>query len=106
METGTPVNQNAPLWQLNIFEFQTIITNIVQKEIADLVEQVAEAKAREKRYVYGIDGIAEIFRCSRAKANTIKQSGAIDSAIVQTGRKIVVDVEEALSAYRKKNKRR
>lgn len=50
-----------------------------------------------KKYVYGIDGIAEIFGCSRPTASRIKKSGRINAAIRQIGRKIVVDVELALS---------
>ena len=61
----------------------------------------------EKKYVYGIDGIAEIFGCSRPTASRIKKSGRINAAIRQIGRKIVVDVELALSlAGQKKEARR
>ena len=61
----------------------------------------------EKKYVYGIDGIAEIFGCSRPTASRIKKSGRINAAIRQIGRKIVVDVELALTlAGQKKEARR
>ena len=61
----------------------------------------------EKKYVYGIDGIAEIFGCCRPTASRIKKSGRINAAIRQIGRKIVVDVELALSlAGPKKEARR
>lgn len=50
----------------------------------------------EKRYVYGIAGICEIFRCSKATAIRIKKSGVLDKAITQVGRKIVIDAELAL----------
>lgn len=63
--------------------------------------------AVEKKYVYGIDGIAQIFGCSRPTASRIKKSGRINAAIRQIGRKIVVDVELALSlAGQKKESRR
>jgi len=51
---------------------------------------------REKRYVHGIPGIAALFNCSLATANRIKKSGKIDDAIMQVGRKIVVDADLAL----------
>lgn len=60
----------------------------------------------EKKYVYGIDGIAEIFGCSRPTASRIKKSGRINAAIRQIGRKIVVDVELALSLVGQKNEAR
>ena len=43
----------------------------------------------EKRYVYGIAGLCEIFGCSKPTAIRIKKSGRIDKAITQVGRKIV-----------------
>ena len=57
----------------------------------------------EKKYVYGIDGIAEIFGCSRPTASRIKKSGRINAAIRQIGRKIVVDAEMALELFGRKN---
>ena len=50
----------------------------------------------ERRYVYGLAGIARLFGCSLPTANRIKQSGKIDRAITQVGRKIIVDADLAL----------
>ena len=47
----------------------------------------------ERKYVYGILGIAKLFGCSLPTANRIKKSGKIDKAITQIGRKIIVDAE-------------
>ena len=41
----------------------------------------------ERKYVYGILGIAKLFGCSLPTANRIKKSGKIDKAITQIGRK-------------------
>ena len=41
-------------------------------------------------------GIARLFGCSIPTANRIKQSGKIDKAITQIGRKIIVDADLAL----------
>ncbi len=61
----------------------------------------------EKRYVYGIRGIAHLFNCSMPTANRIKASGKIDGAIKQISRKIVVDADLALElAGRKTGGRR
>ncbi len=54
-----------------------------------------------KRFVYGLKGIAEIFGCSVPTANRIKASGAIDEAITQIGRKIIVDASMALELVNK-----
>ena len=56
----------------------------------------------ERKYVYGILGIAKLFGCSLPTASRIKKSGTIDKAIPQIGRKIIVDVELALELAGKK----
>ena len=55
-----------------------------------------EEKVINKRLVYGIAGIAQLFNCSMTTANRIKASGKIDQAISQTGRTITVDADLAL----------
>ena len=56
----------------------------------------ASSFKEEKRYVYGLVGIARLFGCSLPTANRIKQSGKINRAITQVGRKIIVDADLAL----------
>ncbi len=56
----------------------------------------ASSSKKEKRYVYGLAGLARLFGCSLPTANRIKQSGKIDRAITQIGRKIIIDAELAL----------
>jgi len=80
------VDPDTPLWQLTVRQF------------LELQEQKPEPEIKtEKKYVYGISGIAELFNYSKVTANSIKQSGKIDKAITQIGRKIIVDAELALS---------
>ena len=61
-------------------------------------KKVSEGKSptANRRFAYGIKGIADTFGCSIPTANRIKKSGAIDNAISQVGRKIVLDVDLAL----------
>ena len=56
----------------------------------------------ERKYVYGILGIAKLFGCSLPTAHRIKKSGKIDKAITQIGRKIIVNVELTLELAGKK----
>ena len=72
---------SKPVWQMTGEEF--ILLN---RHAADT----------EKKYVYGIGGIARLFGCSMPTANRIKKSGKIDRAITQIGRKIIVDADMAL----------
>jgi len=58
--------------------------------------EASPAADKDKKYVYGIGGIARLFGCSIPTANRIKKSGRIDRAITQIGRKIIVDADMAL----------
>lgn len=64
---------------------------------------VVDTTKGDKRYVYGITGIARLFNCSIPTASRIKASGKISSAIKQIGRKIVVDADYALELAGSKN---
>ena len=58
----------------------------------------------KKHYVFGFNGIAQLFGCSRSTAARIKNSGVIDDAITQVGRKILVDADKALALVKEKNR--
>ena len=79
-----------PVWQMTGEEFLFLSRHASVQ---------AEA---ERKYVYGILGIAKLFGCSLPTANRIKKSGKIDKAITQIGRKIIVDAELALELVGKK----
>ena len=69
-------------------------------------QETSSAK-EERHFVYGLSGLARLFGCSLPTANRIKQSGKIDRAITQVGRKIIVDADLALElAGRKSGGRR
>lgn len=91
------MNDSMPLWQLTVGEFRQLL-----KEWGNLSSPNVTPVGREKKYVYGIPGIAELFQCSVATANKIKASGRIDNAIIQIGRKIMVDADLALELAGKK----
>ena len=63
-------------------------------------ESSQSSSTNKKTYVYGINGLAAILGCSRPTAQRIKSTGKLDSAISQTGRTIVVDVDKALELIR------
>ncbi len=93
--------KSKPIWQMTGEEFLYLQQNSEQTERQPYVV------APTKKHVYGIRGIAELFGCSIPTANRIKQSGRIDKAITQIGRKIIVDAEQALElAGRKTGGRR
>lgn len=80
-----------PLWQMTGEEF------LFLQQYGNPVEpQVKTVTVATMRYVYGLRGVAELFGCSLPIANRIKQSGRIDKAVTQIGRKIIVDADLAL----------
>ncbi len=94
--------KQKPLWQMTGDDLLSLMRHEWDEETA-AEESLAAKQAERRRYVYGIRGIAEIFKCSLPTANRIKKSGRIDKAITQVGRKIVIDAELALElAGRKK----
>ena len=55
----------------------------------------------EKRYVYGLAGIRQLFNVSHATAYRYKET-IIKDAVSQQGRKIVVDADKALELFNSK----
>lgn len=88
---------NMPVWQMTGQELVCLLETSYNKE-----DKAKEPQDKQKKFVYGIRGIAELFDCSKSTANRIKQSGEIDAAIKQIGRKIIVDAELALELVGKK----
>lgn len=90
--------KEKPIWQMTGEEFLFLQQNSEQKQI-----QPVTLSETQKKYVYGIGGIARLFGCSIPTANRIKQSGKIDKAITQIGRKIIVEAELALELAGRKS---
>ena len=93
-----------PVWQMTGEELLFLARHDYQ---SNNTNTVTTATKEQKRFVYGIAGIARLFGCSLPTANRIKKSGKIDRAITQMGRKIIVDADLALElAGRKTGGRR
>lgn len=83
--------KNKPVWQMSGAELLYLTAQATPQHSAP----PASVKP-EKRYAFGIRGIAETFGCSLPTANRIKASGRIDAALVQVGRKVILDCDLAL----------
>lgn len=90
-----------PLWQMTGQEFLAL-NEQTKNTVQNLESSPISENTLNKKYVYGIRGIANLLNCSIAKANRIKKKGIIDEAIIQEGRSIMVDVELALSLIKNK----
>ena len=84
---------DKPVWQMTGEELLFLAQH---GNISTSRESTNASTKEEKRYVYGLAGIARLFGCSLPTANRIKQSGKINRAITQIGRKIIVDADLAL----------
>ncbi len=89
---------SKPFWQMTGEEF-IMLSRHASGQTETQPQPVTDTN---RRYVYGILGIAKLFGCSLPTANRIKKSGKIDKAITQIGRKIIVDAELALELAGKK----
>lgn len=78
-------------------------TRLIDLTVADLMllikEQINLADDNTlPRYVYGLNGIMQIFNCSKSTAARIRKSGKIDRAIRQYGKEIIIDTHIALNS--------
>lgn len=91
----TNFNNDTPIAVLTVGQLKEILVSQQKSETIN-------TNNPEKRYVYGISGIASIFNCSIPTASRIKAKGKISKAITQIGRKIIIDVDLALELAAKK----
>ena len=75
---------------------QTPLCNLTVKEFLEISKNLNS----ENMYEYGLKGLAKILGCSVSKASKIKSSGIFDEAIIQNGRKIIIDSEKALELFK------
>ena len=85
---------DKPVWQMTGEELLFLAQHGIMSTSGETT--MSSSSQKERRYVYGLAGIARLFRCSLPTANRIKQSGKINRAITQVGRKIIVDADLAL----------
>lgn len=76
-----------------------IMATLTVGEFLQLLGGLLDPHSSQPAYVYGIDGISQLFGVSRRTANIYKKT-FLQPAIVQQGRKIVVDVEMARALFR------
>ena len=74
------IDPKKPLLELTVEEFMNLQKNKVQ----------------EKKYEYGLKGLAKTLGCSRSKAAQLKSRGILDDAIIQNGHLIIIDKEKAM----------
>ncbi|WP_312356625.1 DUF3853 family protein [Empedobacter sp.] len=92
------MNPNTPIWQLTVGELKELLSSISKPIITE--ENISDETIE---YVYGLNGLAKILGCSKTHASRLKSTGLFDSAIIQNGRKIIIDKKKALELFNNNN---
>jgi hypothetical protein len=97
---------NTPVWQLTVGQLLDILAYGTQTKISigDPVVKIVDTTRDGKHYVYGLDGIAELFGFSKTSATRLKRSGIIGKALYQYGNTIIVDADKALELVQENKK--
>jgi len=90
---------DKPLWQMTGEELFTIV-QAASKPGAPQPDAVIDTT--NKKYVFGLKGLADLLGCCKTTALRIKNEGKLAPAIKQYGRKIVIDAEMALELFGRK----
>jgi hypothetical protein len=101
------INPDLPLFQLTAGQLLEIIIYGTQAKtpIDDPTAKIIDTTGSNRNFVYGLAGIMELFGFrSRTSAQRLKNSGVIDKAIHQCGKRIIVDVDKALELVRESKK--
>lgn len=102
------MNSNKPIISLTVEEFISALKEGLG--FTDLTVEQNELKGHDvqvkKHYVYGLKGLCSLLGCSISTAARIKKSGAIDAAISQRGKIIVIDADLVLDILNVQHKQR
>lgn len=82
---------NKPLFSMTGAEIIELFSSILPVH-----EQAQVKDFTSEKYVYGISGLANLLKVAKTTAQKYKKEGFLDAAIIQTGRKIIVDADLAL----------
>lgn len=90
------ITKETPIAMLTVGQLQSVLGIGNEKPLP-----IVKAE-KPKRYVYGLAGIRALFNVSHVTAQRYKD-GILADAVIQNGRKIMVDVDKALELF-KQNK--
>lgn len=84
-------SDSTPIAALSVADFKELINSLIGQE--------PQPAPQQKRLVYGIKGIEELFNCCHLTAQRYKKT-FLAPAINQRGRKIIVDAEYAIELFK------
>lgn len=85
-----------PLWQYTGEQLLELLSSRAEEPQPNVQPEIG----KQRKYLYGIDGICQLLGCSKSTANRVKSRGYLKDAITQIGRKIIIDVELAMEYIR------
>lgn len=88
-------NDNTPIAMLTVGQLRALLASTEKAE--------PQREKTDRKYVYGLRGIRQLFNVSHVTAQRYKD-GILRDACYQQGRKIIVDVERALELFEKAGK--
>ena len=83
---------------------ETFVATLTVGQLMDILSSmmaqtgVAATEQSPKNYVYGLRGIQDLFQCSHTQAQRYKD-GLLKPAVIQSGRKIIVDADKAMELF-------
>ena len=96
MKVNSVISDHTPITMLSVGELKSILHPMMG---------TVQITSNEKRYVYGISGLAKLINSSIPTAQRWKNSGKLDPALRQIGRKIVCDADHVLELIKKEKEK-
>ena len=90
------IENTTPLAALTVGDLKELLRELGVNNNSTAPRPAASAN---KRYVYGLKGIQSLFHCSHLTAQRYKD-GFLKPAVMQQGRKIIIDVELAVELFK------
>ena len=90
------IENTTPIAALTVGDLKELLRELGVNNNSTAPRPTASAN---QRYVYGLKGIQSLFHCSHLTAQRYKDT-FLAPAVMQQGRKIVIDVEQAVELFK------
>lgn len=87
--------------QFDEIDENTPVSRLTVGELLAILDKRQKVSDQEPRLVYGRMGLRRVLNCGDTRASKIINSGAIDSAIIRAGNRLLIfDVDKVLEELR------
>ena len=95
----TRISDNTLLSDITVADLKKILSGLNEQT------EKKGTSTRKIRYIYGLKGIRDLFKCSHPTAQKYKDTFRKD-AILQNGKKIIIDADLAMKLFKDWEKNR